>query len=454
MAYEYATGAGRVSGNLERRQVVRAAIGSTIGTIVEWYDAILYGLLVPFYLGHLFFPASDPLASTLAGYLGLGVSFTARFFGAAFFGRLGDRVGRKATLVMTLLLGGVASALIGLLPTYAQFGVLAPVLLLLLRACVGFALGGEWGGAVLLTLEWGNHRRRGFWSAFPQIGPVAATVLGFLAIAASTALVGPQSYWAWRLPFVASLALVAIGLYVRLGVLETPAFAQLLESRRIERRPVRTVLRRHPREVILTALLMIGVQVPLVLVTTFFLVYTAALHVPMATVVAISIWSGLVGVVCTPLAGYVSDLIGRRKTYFCGALLMALFALPYFALLSTGDVLAILFASILAQVFVATMSGPQAALIAESFTGRLRYSGASLGAGLGAPLGGGLASALGVVLFRGFHSLLPIALYMTIACVLSLLGVGLLRERSRQDLAVEYDDPAALIQAASAGTGA
>src|SRR6266567_4033115 len=327
MAYEYATGAGRVSGNLERRQVVRAAIGSTIGTIVEWYDAILYGLLVPFYLGHLFFPASDPLASTLAGYLGLGVSFTARFFGAAFFGRLGDRVGRKATLVMTLLLGGVASALIGLLPTYAQFGVLAPVLLLLLRACVGFALGGEWGGAVLLTLEWGNHRR-----------------------------------------------------------------------------PVRTVLRRHPREVILTALLMIGVQVPLVLVTTFFLVYTAALHVPMATVVAISIWSGLVGVVCTPLAGYVSDLIGRRKTYFCGALLMALFALPYFALLSTGDVLAILFASILAQVFVATMSGPQAALIAESFTGRLRYSGASLGAGLGAPLGGGVASALGVVLFQRFHS--------------------------------------------------
>src|ERR1051326_6064848 len=196
--YTHATGAGYRSGSAQRRQLVRAAVGSTIGTTVEWYDAILYGLLVPFYLGHLFFPAGDPLASTLSGYLGLGVSFGARFFGAAFFGRFGDRVGRKATLVTTLLLGGTASAIIGLLPTYVSIGVLAPVLLLGLRALVGFALGGEWGGAVLLTLEWSPADRRGLWSAFPQIGAVAATVLGFLAIAASRELVGPASDWAWR----------------------------------------------------------------------------------------------------------------------------------------------------------------------------------------------------------------------------------------------------------------
>jgi MFS family permease len=218
-------------------------------------------------MGRLFFPAGDPLASTLSGYLGLGVSFGARFFGAAFFGRFGDRVGRKATLVVTLLFGGVSSALIGVLPTYAEIGVAAPVLLLLLRACVGFALGGEWGGAVLLTLEWGNRRRRGLWSALPQIGAVAATVLGFIAIAASTALVGPGSYWAWRLPFIASVALVAVGLYVRLGILETPTFSRLMEERKTERRPVRAVLSGNFGEVILTAQIKIGDQVPLVLMT-------------------------------------------------------------------------------------------------------------------------------------------------------------------------------------------
>jgi len=443
MAYTHLTGAGRVSGNLERRQLIRAVVGSTIGTTVEWYDAILYALLVPFYLGRLFFPAGDPLASTLSGYLGLGVSFGARFFGAAFFGRFGDRAGRKATLVITLLFGGVASALIGFLPTYAQIGVAAPILLLVLRACVGFALGGEWGGAVLLTLEWGNHQRRGLWSAFPQIGAVGATVLGFVAIATSTALVGPQSPWAWRLPFIASLALVAVGLYVRLGILETPTFSKLMEERRTERRPVRTVLARNPREVILTALIKIGDQVPLVLMTTFFLVYTGVLHLPMGIAITISIWSGLVGIVCTPLFGYVSDRIGRRRTYFYGALLMFLFALPYFALIGSRDVGLILGASVVAQVMVAMMAGPEAALIAESFTGRLRYSGASLGAGLGAPLGGGVASALGVILLQRFHSAVPVGLYMMGCCALSIIGVGLLRERRDQDLSIEYDDPRA-----------
>jgi MFS family permease len=454
MAYVHVTGAGRVSGSLERRQLVRAAVGSTIGTTVEWYDVVLYALLVPFYLGHLFFPSGDPLASTLSGYLGLAVSFGARFVGAAFFGRFGDRVGRKATLVITLAVGGIASALIGLLPTYAAIGVVAPVLLLLLRACVGFALGGEWGGAVLLTLEWGNHRHRGLWSAFPQIGAVAATVLGFVAIAVSRDLVGPQSPWAWRLPFIASLALVAVGLYVRLGVLETPTFVHLIEQRRTERRPVRTVLRRNPGDVILTAMVKIGDQVPLVLMTTFFLVYTGALRVPTRTAISISIWSGLVGVVCTPLFGYLSDLVGRRRTYVYGALLMVAFALPYFTLVGTGDVSLILIAAVVAQVLVAAMNGPEAALIAETFTGRLRYSGASLGAGLGAPLGGGVASALGVVLLQRFHGVLPVALYMVACCLLGAVGVGLLKERRTQDLGVEYDDPHATAAAVAAGSRA
>jgi len=183
-------------------------------------------------------------------------------------------------------------------------------------------------------------------------------------------------------------------------------------------------------------------------------VYIGALHVPMATAVSISILSGLVGVVCTPIGGFVSDLIGRRRTYFWGALLMAVFALPYFALISTRDVGLILIATIIAQVLVAAMSGPEAALIAESFTGRLRYSGASLGAGLGAPLGGGMASALSVFLLQHTHSAVPVALYMMACCGLSIVGVGLLRERRSQDLSVEYDDRQAPVQPSSAVTGA
>jgi len=269
-----------------------------------------------------------------------------------------------------------------------------------------------------------------------------------MAIAASTAVVGSGSTWAWRLPFLASLVLVAVGLYLRLGILETPTFSRLVEERRTERRPVRTVLRRNWREIVLTALVKIGDQVPLVLMTTFFVTYTGVLGVPVAAVVAISIWSGLVGVACTPLFGYVSDLIGRRRTYRWGALLMCAFAVPYFQLLATRDPMLILIAAVAGQAIVAMMAGPEAALIAESFTGRLRYSGASLGAGLGAPLGGGVASALGVVLLQRFHSALPVAYYLMACCLLSVAGAVLLRERSSQDLAVEYDDPNAPIPAA------
>jgi MFS family permease len=440
-AYTETTGAGHVSGSAERRQLIRAVIASTIGTTVEWYDATLYGLLVPLYLGRLFFPSDDPLTSVLAGNLALLFSFLARPIGGAFFGRFGDRMGRKATLIITLLVAGVASTLIGVLPTYADIGVLAPIMLFLLRFCIGAALGGEWGGAVLLTLEWGNHSRRGFWSSWPQIGAVAATVLGLVAVQGSGALVGPQSFWAWRLPFLASIVLVLVGLYVRLGVLETPTFSRLLERRRIERHPVRTVLRTHAGQVVLTALLRMGEQAPLVLFSLFFLVYARmALHLPQATAINIVIASGLAGAACTPLFGYVSDLVGRRRTFLWGACAMALFALPYFWLLDTREVTLILAAATVAQVIVAAMSGPEAALIAESFTGRLRYSGASIGAGLGAPLAGGAASIVGVALFQRFHSAIPVALYMIGCCLVSIVAVSLLRERSTVDLSVEYDE--------------
>jgi MFS family permease len=440
--YTRAAGARYASGaDLTGRQLVRAVLASTIGTTIEWFDTTLYGLLIPLYLGRLFFPSGDPLTSSLAGFVSLLVSFGARPLGGILFGHFGDRLGRKATLVVTLVLAGVASTLIGLLPTYADAGVLAPAMLLALRLLIGLSLGGEWGGAVLLTLEWGNGRRRGFWASWPQIGVVAAAVLGFLSIQASVALVGPDSPWVWRLPFLASAVLVVVGLYMRLGVLETPTFSRLLEQRRIERLPVLAVLGRNWREVVLTALLRMGEQAPLLVFTTFFLVYaTTALHLSQATAVNVAIVSGVFGIACPPLFGYLSDRLGRRRVFLLGVTAMALWALPYFLLLGTRDVGLILLAAIVAQVAVAAMAGPEAAFIAEAFTGRLRYSGASIGAGLGAVISGGAASIVSVLLFQRFHSALPVGVYIVGCCLVSLVAASLLRERSSQDLSVEYDD--------------
>jgi MFS family permease len=441
MAATYSRALYTSGGDLTRRQLVRAVLAATIGTTIEWYDTTLYGLLIPLALGRLFFPTGDPLTSSLAGFVSLLVSFGARPIGGVLFGHYGDRLGRKATLVVTLLLSGVASTLIGALPTYAAIGVLAPVLLLALRLLIGLSLGGEWGGAVLLTLEWGNGGRRGFWAAWPQIGVAASAVLGFLAIKGSAALLGAGSDWAWRLPFLSSIVLVGVGLYVRLGVLETPTFSRLLERRRIERAPVLAVLGRNWREVLLTALLRMGEQAPLLVFTTFFLVYaTTALRLPRETAIDVAIISGLVGMAFPPVFGYLSDLVGRRRVFVLGALAMAAWALPYFALLDTRDFTLMLLAATGGQVIAAAMAGPEAAFIAEAFTGRLRYSGASIGAGLGAVISGGAASIVAVVLFQRFHSATPVAFYIMGCCLVSLIAASLLRERSRQDLSVEYDE--------------
>jgi MFS family permease len=437
---------------MTRRQRFRAVVASTVGTTIEWYDTILFGLAVPLYIGPLFFPSRDPFTSALAGFSTLLASFIARPIGAALFGHYGDRLGRKATLVATLLVGGTASCAAGLVPTYAQIGVAAPILLVLLRVFIGASLGGEWGGSVLLSMEWSNSGRRGYWASWPQVGVPAATVLGFLALQGSLWLVGPSSYWAWRIPFLASVVLVAVGLYVRLGVLETPTFSRLLESRRVERRPVLAVLRRNRREVVLTCLLRLGEQSPALIFSTFFLVYaTAALHLAPNVAIQISLVASLVGLCANPLFGYVSDLIGRRRMFLIGVVLMAAFALPYWALLDTRDAGMVLLASVVAQVIVAMMTGPQAAFIAESFTGSLRYTGASLGAGLGAVISGGLAGLIAIKLFQTFHSPVPIGLYIMACAAASFAAALALRERSRTDVSVEYDEQAAaaLSQAAT-----
>lgn len=432
--------------DMARRQLRRAVVASVVGSIFEWYDIVIYGILAPLYLGRLFFPSQDPIASVLFGYVGLLFSFGARPVGGIVFGHFGDRIGRKATLLATLLLGGLASFGIGWLPTYADIGVLAPVSLLALRVLVGLSLGGEWGGATLLVLEWSNRTgRRGWWSAWPQISVSGSTLLGFAVLAASMALVGPNSWWTWRLPFLASVVLVAIGLYVRLGVMETPIFRELLESRRVAPHPVRTALRRNFGEVVLAALLRMGEQGPGVIVTSFFLAYgTLVLHLPQRTLIQVSIVAGLIGLLSPPFFGFLSDVYGRRRVFVTGAFAMLVFAPLYFPLLDTPDLTIIVAALAAGQVINGMTSGPLSAYIAEQFATRIRYSGASLGAGIGAFFSGGLASAVATKLLDVFHSSAPISVYIMIGCTISILASVGLRDRRQQDLGVEYahDDAA------------
>lgn len=430
----------RVEDVMSRRQLHRAVVSATVGTTIEWYDIVLYGLLAGVYFGQLFFPTTDRFAAALAGFGTLLVSFLARPFGALIFGHFGDRIGRKGALIATLLLAGVCSFCIGLLPTYGQVGPAAPILLVLLRIGVGIALGGEWGGAVLMTLEWGNRYRRGFWTSWPQIGFVLGVALSSLALQASLLLVGQKSPWVWRLPFLASGVIILVGLYVRLGILETPTFVALLEHRRIERFPFLMVVRKSWRELVLSTLLRGVEQAPAVLFVAFMLTYgTAFLHFGQRQLASALTISALLSVVTILLSGYLSDVYGRKRMYLLGTALMFLFALPYFALLQTAVPENVNLAILLSFPVLGFVWGPVAAFVAESFTGRLRYSGAAVGSGLAAIITGPVPI-IALALLQRFDSPLPIGLLLMLYAAVSFIAAALLRDRSKTDLAAEYDE--------------
>jgi metabolite-proton symporter len=437
------------------RQLRRAVVASVVGTSIEWYDFFLYGSAAALVFPKLFFPTSDPLTGTLLSFATYGVGFAARPVGAWIFGSFGDRIGRKATLIVTLLTMGIATALVGALPGYSSIGIWGAILLTVLRVVQGIGVGGEWGGSVLLAMEWGSNRRRGLVASWPQMGVPIGLILGNGALLVFSNLTGSAFLqWGWRIPFLLSFVLVAVGLYIRLGVMETPLFRKLVAEKRVEPRPFTTVVRRNWREILLAMFVRTSEQAPFYVFTAFVLVYgTEQLKQGKDFMLFCVFFAACLSLFTIPMAGLASDRFGRRPVYMVGVILTGLVAFPYFGLLNTGVAALIVIAVIASLIPHDLQYGPQAALIAESFTGRLRYSGASMGYQLASVIAGGPAPLIATKLLAVYHSSAPIALYIVGCSLVSLVALRLMKERSKVDHNVEYDAQLVGRGAGSATTG-
>src|SRR3954453_1859479 len=421
---------------LRRTQVRRALVASTVGTSIEWYDFFLYGTAAALVFPKLFFPGASDYAGVLASFAIYAVGFAARPVGAAIFGHWGDRIGRKAALIARLLLMGIASALIGVMPTYASIGIWAPTILVLLRLMQGIGVGGEWGGSVTLSMEWGDPKRRGFVASWPQLGVPIGLLLSTGAVSLCSKLTGDGfESWGWRIPFLASVLLIGIALWVRLGVLESPLSAREIESKQVERQPVVEVIKRHPREIVLSALLRMSEQMPFYIFTVFVLAYgTEDLGFSKNFMTNSVMAAAALSLVMVPLFGHISDRIGRKRTYIMGAVLTGLWAIPYFLLLDSGSGALVFLAIFLSLIPHDMQYGPQAALIAETFKTRLRYSGAGIGYQLASVVAGGPAPLIATYLLHRFDSTLPIAVYIGFGAVVTVIATVLLPEPSRAEV--------------------
>lgn len=451
------------------RSMRRVALTALAGTSIEWFDFFIYGMAAALVFPVAFFPEDMPeMVSLIAAFGTFAVGFIARPIGGVVFGHFGDRVGRKATLVSALLLMGVATTLIGVLPTYASIGIAAPLILTLLRFAQGLAVGGQWGGAMLLVTENAPAHRRGYYGAFAQAGAPVGMILANLAFLGVSAALSDQQFqdWGWRIPFLASIVLIGLSMYVQLHLEETPAFKELqhyqeehsaesandatvneqdkrptparqaLKKRGLRNSPVFLAITSHPRQILLAAGAFVAVQVTFYILVVFVVAYgtqSSGLNLPREFLLTAILISSFVQIAANFGAAIYSDRMGRRGIYMAGAVLGGIWAFALFPLIDTGSFLWITVAISVAQIFMGLMYGPQAALLAELFSTHVRYSGASLGYQLGAILGGALAPMIATALWHQF-GVFYVAVYIAAASVLTLISVIMLTETSGRNL--------------------
>src|ERR1700676_1228971 len=432
---------GSMSEDEHQSALRRAVIASTVGTTIEWYDFLIYSTVTGLVFNKVYFPGSDPWIGTLQAFGVYFVGFVARPIGAVIFGHYGDRIGRKATLIVTLLMTGIATAAVGLVPGYDSIGISGAVILTVLRLIQGIGVGGEWGGSVLLAMEWARtNKNRGFLSSWPQFGAPCGLFLANCAVLGFSELSGDQfNVWGWRIPFLISIVMVGIGMWIRLGISETPVFQKVVADERIERAPVLEVLKRQPKQVILSALLRLPEQGPGFIVGTFIFTYaTTVLGQTRNFVLMAVITQTFIGFLWVVCAGALSDKIGRKNMYMIGAAFMGIFGFIYFAMLNTGIPWVIFVAIAISLVPVMTQYGPQSALIAESFSPRLRYSGTSIGYQLASIIAGGPAPIIATWLFATYHSSLPIAIYILVLAIVGIISTSMLTDYTNKDISEEY----------------
>jgi metabolite-proton symporter len=411
--------------------VRRVALASLVGTTVEWYDFFIYASAAGLVFSQLFFTALDPATALLASFATIGVSFVARPLGGVIAGHLGDRLGRKRMLVATLLVMGLSTVGVGLLPTYASIGVAAPILLLVLRLLQGLSAGGEWGGAALMAVEHAPPGRRGFFGTYPQVGVPIGLILAnlvFLVVSTSTT---PEQFlsWGWRIPFLLSVVLIGVGLFVRARVDESPVFAKLRAQRARRSAPMLSVLRNQPRALLVAIGLFIANNMIGYLLIAFITSYgTRVLMLPSSTMLAVGIVGAVVWGVAIVWSGAWSDRVGRRRVYLIGTIALLVWSFPFFLLLDTASLPLMLLAVAVLGVGLGLTYGPQAAAYAELFPADVRYSGASFAYAIGAVLGGGFAPLIAQALIGATGTSLSVSAYMVVVCLITLAAVLAMRE--------------------------
>ncbi|MFB6643347.1 MFS transporter [Streptomyces chartreusis] len=417
------------------RQLRRVALSGLLGTAVEFYDFLVYGTVAALVFGELFFPGADPAVGTIAAFGTFAAGYVARPLGGIVFGHFGDRLGRKSMLLLTMGLMGGASFLIGLLPTYDTVGVWAPVLLIALRVLQGIAIGGEWGGATLMVVEHAGERRRGLWSSFTQMGAPLGSLLSSLVVTFVVAMPRDQfTAWGWRVPFLLSVVLLGVGLFVRLKVVESPLFAEVKKDRAESRLPILEVLRR-PRPLLLACCVGIGAFTAQSLLTSYLIAYATGIGYARPQVLTALTASAAVALVVLPCASALSDRVGRRPVVLTGAVLSAATAFPVLALIDSKSPGALILAVVIGHgIAQSTMYGPLGALLTEMFGTRVRYTGASLGYQGATLVGAGFSPMIAGSLVAGSGNGTPVALLLCGGSLITALTVWFVRETSRTSL--------------------